>query len=48
MCHWFSDEIVRFKIEVGAEEKIMHKDVTLNTRKMVMPAASLQRMTPLS
>jgi len=38
---WLSDDTVRFKIEVGVEEKCMYKNVTLNTRKMVMPAASL-------
>ena len=38
---WLSDDTVRFKIEVGVEEKCMYKNVTLNTRKMAMPAASL-------
>jgi len=33
MFHWLSDDIVRFKIEVGVEEK------TLNTHKMAIPAA---------
>ena len=41
MCHWLSDDIVKFKIEVGVEEKCakMYKNVTLNTRKIAIPAA---------
>jgi len=32
MSQWLSDEIIRFKIKVGVEEK------TLNTRKMAITA----------
>jgi len=45
----YGQYIVEFKIKVGVEDKIMYKNVTLNTRKMAMPAASLWRLlTPLS
>ena len=37
MFHWLSYDIVRFKIEVGVEEK------TLSTRKMTIPAARRTR-----
>ena len=43
MYDWVFDDIIRFKIEVWVEEKIMYRNVTLNTRKMAMPAASLRR-----
>jgi len=43
--HSLSDDIVRFKIEVGLEEKCT-KTLTVNTRKMVI--ARLQRLTLLS
>jgi len=33
MFHWLSEDIVRFKIELGVKEK------TLNTRKMAIPVA---------
>ena len=33
MFHWLSDDIVKFKIQVGVEEK------TLNTRKIAIFAA---------
>jgi len=48
--HWLSNDIVGFRIEVGVEQE-MYENVTVNTRKMAiatMPAASLQRMMPLS
>jgi len=37
MFYWLSDAIVRFKIEVGVEEK------TFNTRKMAIPVARRTR-----
>jgi len=37
MFHWLSGDIVRFKIEVGVQEK------TLNTCKTVIPAARRTR-----
>jgi len=47
---WLSDDIVRFKIKVGVDEKCT-KTLTLNTRKMAIAAiatASLRPLTPLS
>ena len=41
---WLSYDMVRFKIEVGVEEKCMYKNITLNTRKIAaVAAASLRR-----
>jgi len=34
---WLSDDVVRFKIEVGVDEKCT-KTLTLNTRKMAIAA----------
>jgi len=40
---WLSYDIVRFKIEVGVEEKCMYKNLTLNTRKIASVAAARLR-----
>jgi len=40
MFHWLSGDIVRFKIKVAvAVCREMYNDVTLNVRKMAIPAA---------
>jgi len=36
MFHWLSNNIVRFKVEVGVGEKL--QKITLNTRNMAIPA----------
>jgi len=41
--NWLSYDVVRFKIEVGIEEKCMYKNVTLNTCKITAVAAARLR-----
>ena len=40
MYDWLSYDIVRFKIEVGVEEKCTYKNVALNTREMAIVAVA--------